>query len=128
MSARSSRAAPRSNWCPTAWCFERLKVRSRADIEAIREAVESTLAPIGHRVYAVVNYDGFAIEPELVDDYMDMVHDVVERFYSGVTRYTTSAFLRMKLGDAMSRRQVAPHIYESADEALAHLRETGRAG
>ena len=36
---------------------------------------------------------------------------------SGVTRYTTSAFLRMKLGDALLKRRVAPHIYESREEA-----------
>ena len=52
-----------------------------------------------------------------------MVRDLADRFYSGVTRYTTSGFLRTKLGDALSRRAVAPHIYESADEARAHLRE-----
>jgi propionate CoA-transferase len=52
-----------------------------------------------------------------------MVRELSDRFYSGATRYTTSGFLRTKLGDAFSRRAVAPHIYESADEARAHLRE-----
>lgn len=52
-----------------------------------------------------------------------MVGDLVERFYSGVTRYTTSGFLRTKLGDALTKRQVAPHIYWSADDARQHLRE-----
>jgi hypothetical protein len=32
----------------------------------------------------------------------------------------------MKLGDALARRDVAPHIYESAAEAREHLRELGR--
>jgi propionate CoA-transferase len=40
-----------------------------------------------------------------------------------VTRYTTSGFLRRKLGEALSDRGVAPHIYESADEAQRHLGE-----
>ena len=52
-----------------------------------------------------------------------MVRDLADRFYSGVTRYTTNGFLRAKLGDALNRRAVAPHIYESAEEARAHLRE-----
>ena len=30
-----------------------------------------------------------------------------------MTRYTTSGFLRTKLGDALSRRAVAPHIFET---------------
>ena len=28
--------------------------------------------------------------------------DVVERYYLGVTRFTTSSFMRAKLGDALS--------------------------
>jgi propionate CoA-transferase len=52
-----------------------------------------------------------------------MVQGLVDRFYHGVTRYTTSSFLRLKLGEALLRRNVAPHIYESAEEARAHLRE-----
>jgi propionate CoA-transferase len=52
-----------------------------------------------------------------------MVHDLVERFNSGVRRYTTSGFLRTKLGGALKHREVAPHICESADEARVHLRE-----
>ena len=59
----------------------------------------------------------------MIDDYSAMVLDLADRFYSAVTRYTTSSFLRTKLGDALNKRAVAPHIYESAEEARAHLRE-----
>jgi len=55
-----------------------------------------------------------------------MVKDVVERFYSGVTRYTTSGFLRVKLGAAFGARALAPHIYETAAEAHQSLTELGR--
>jgi propionate CoA-transferase len=61
--------------------------------------------------------------PEVVDEYTDMVKYLVDHYYSGVTRYTTSTFLRMKLGDALKRRDVAPHIYESSDEARQALRK-----
>jgi propionate CoA-transferase len=50
-----------------------------------------------------------------------MVEQLMARHYRRVTRYTTSNFLRMKLGDALTQRGVAPHIYESAQEALEHL-------
>ena len=101
--------------------FERLDIRRHEDIVDIRAEVEKSLAPIGRKVYAIVNYDGFNIVPELVDAYSAMVKDLTERFYTRVTRYTTSNFLRMKLGDALEERGVAPHIYESAQEALDHL-------
>ncbi len=101
--------------------FERLSVRTPAEVEAIGKAVEARLKPLGRKVYAVVNYDGFSLAPEVEDAYVGMVRDVVNRFYTGVTRYTTSAFLRLKLGHALARRQLAPHIFESAEEAIAHL-------
>ncbi len=103
--------------------FEWLDVRSPADIDSIREQVERRVAQAGHRVYAVVNYDHFSILPELQDAYLDMVKSLVEKHYVDVTRYTTSGFLRHKLGDALARRGLAPHIYESAEEARRHLHD-----
>lgn len=102
--------------------FERLSVRSRSEIRAIVKAVENKLAPLGHRVYAIVNYDNFSIVPELLDEYSAAVRGLMDRFYSGVLRYTTSGFLRMKLGEALERRGVAPHIFESAAEAQSDFR------
>ncbi|HEY5676080.1 MAG TPA: hypothetical protein VIR81_04805 [Myxococcales bacterium] len=101
--------------------LSRLSLNSRSQIDRLCSEVEALLAPLGHKVPAIVNYEGFNISPDLVDDYTEAVRGLVDRFYSGVTRYTTSAFLRMKLGEALSQRGVAPHIYESADEARAHL-------
>jgi propionate CoA-transferase len=103
--------------------FEGHVVRNHKDVERIRKIVETMLSSSGRKVYAIVNYDNFKILPDVIDEYSAMVSDLVDRFYSGVTRYTTSGFLRAKLGDALDRRAVAPHIFESADEARAHLRE-----
>ena len=101
--------------------FEGHTVRSVADVEAIRVAVTQHLAPVGRKVPAIVDYDKFTVLPDVLDAYSDMVRDVAARHYSRVTRYTTSAFLRAKLGEALLQRDVAPHIFESADEALHNL-------
>ncbi len=108
--------------------FEGLEIRDAATIETIRQEVEAKLAGLGKKVYAVVNYDNFVVPPHLLDAYIEMVKDVVERFYSNVTRYTTGTFMRMKLGEALRQRNVAPHIYESQTDARQHLRdkEAGR--
>jgi len=102
--------------------FEGLEIRDAATIQAIRQEVEAKLAGLGKKVYAVVNYDNFMVSPHLLDTYIDTVKGIVERFYSNVTRYTTSAFLRMKLGEALQQRNVAPHIYESHADAHQHVR------
>jgi propionate CoA-transferase len=103
--------------------FERLAVRTQADVDAIEREVEAHLRPIGHRVYAIVNYDHFELAPEVEDAYATMVRGLVERYYDGVSRYTTSGFLRAKLGGALRRRGLAPHVYESPQQALAHVRD-----
>ena len=101
--------------------FSGLAVRTTDDIGCIEAAVEAALQPIGHKVRAIVNYDRFSIVPELIDDYIAMVKAVVERHYHDVTRYTSSTFLRMKLGEALARGDMAPQLYESADEAKGKL-------
>jgi propionate CoA-transferase len=101
--------------------FAGMNVRNEADIVEVLEAVEAALAPIGHKVNAIVNYDRFSIVPELVDDYIGMVKGIMERHYHDVTRYTSSTFLRMKLGEALEKRALASHLYENADEAAANL-------
>jgi len=102
--------------------FEAYAIRTPEDIQAVKDAVSKVLDPVGHRVYAVVNYDNFSIVPELVGPYSDMVKGLVDRYYTGVTRYTTSAFLRMKIGDALKERKMAPHIYETREEAETVLK------
>jgi propionate CoA-transferase len=103
--------------------FERMTVRRLADVEAVREAVESRLAPLDHRVYGVVNYTHFQLDPALEEAWVAMVRGLVDRFYLNVTRYSTSSFLRAKLGPALAARGVAAHVYESAAEARAHLQD-----
>ena len=103
--------------------LENYEIKTLADAEAIRQQVERNLSGLGHKTYAVVNYDNFTIDLDLLDPYTDIIKDLMDRFYSGVTRYTTSAFLRMKLGDALEQRAVAPYIYESVGEARRRVRE-----
>ncbi|MBV8914380.1 MAG: acyl CoA:acetate/3-ketoacid CoA transferase [Acetobacteraceae bacterium] len=106
--------------------FEGLSVRSTEHIAHIQALVEERLRPLGRKVSAVVNYDNFQIAPELWDAYSAMVRYLTDNYYASVTRYTTSAFLRTKLGEALTRREMAPHIYETAEEARRTLRELER--
>ncbi len=105
--------------------FEGHRIRTSEDIQAIEDMVSGICSPLDRKVYTIVNYDNFDILPELVDEYTSMVRRVVRKFYSGVTRYTTNTFLRMKLGDALKKRKLAPHIYETRDEARKALSVSG---
>jgi propionate CoA-transferase len=93
------------------------RVQKPADIEAIREAVFAVFARVGHRFSAIINYDSSDIAPDMADDWFSMAAEVERTCYNHVSRYTTSAFMRLKLGDALARRNVAPHIFETSTDA-----------
>ena len=101
--------------------FQGLKLVSPKDAQDVQEAVERQCQAIGHRVDVVVNYDGFEILEPAMDAYARVVERMVERYYGQVTRYSTSAFLRDKLGSAIRERGLAPHIYETRAEAEAAI-------
>lgn len=105
--------------------FENYQIKNSDDVRDIEEAVSNILQPLGKKVFAIVNYDNFIIYPEIIDEYTTMVRRLMDNYYTGVTRYTTSTFLRMKLGDALQKRNVAPHIYETREEAHKALTKAG---
>lgn len=103
--------------------FEGHAIKTQRDILNIREAVDGILAPLGQKVDAIVNYDHFEIDSDLVGDYMDTVKEIVNTYYTSVTRYTAGTFLRMKLADELKQRNVDSLIYETKDEARQALRK-----
>jgi len=103
--------------------FEGYAVRTLDDVRKVHDQVAAIVAPLNRKVHTIVNYDNFSIAPDVLEAYTDMVKELVDNYYLGVTRYTTSTFLRMKIGDALARRDVAPHIYESRAEAQAALKK-----
>lgn len=96
-------------------------VKTEADINGIKTAIETLLQPLGKKVYAIGNYDGFNINPDLIETYTEMQKYLMQHYFFKVSRYTTSAFLRMKLGESLEKRGLAPHIYESKAEAHQFL-------
>ena len=101
--------------------FQGLKLSSPKDAQDVQTAVERKCLEIGHKVDAIVNYDGFEIQEAAMDAYAEVVKTMSEKYYAHITRYSTSAFLRNKLGAAISERGLAAHIYETRGEAEAAI-------
>ena len=107
--------------------LEGMHVRTRDDVDRVRRVVEDLCQQVGRKVALVVNYDNFEIDPAVSDTYAAMIRYMETHYYTTASRYTTSAFLRLKLGEALSRRRVAPHIFETADEAHKFVGKDGDA-
>ena len=93
--------------------------------ERIRSAVDNLLGPLGRRVNSIVNYDRFQADDDVAEAYLDLVRYVEETYYLKVSRYTTSGFMRLKLGKELARRKVSSHVFESQAEARRHLNGDG---
>jgi len=106
--------------------FEGMSIRSADDIESVRRVFEALCQRIGHKVALVVDYDGFHLDETLSDAYFEMVSALQAKYYSTAVRYTTSAFMRLKLGAELSARRSAAHVFETGDEAAAFAAQHAR--
>jgi propionate CoA-transferase len=100
-----------------------MRVRSSEDVKRIIEAVDNLLGPLGKRVNSIVNYDSFEADQDVMEEYLDAVRYVEKSYYLKVSRYTTSGFMRLKLGKELSERRVSSHVFESRREARKNLEE-----
>ncbi|MFT3802420.1 MAG: malonate decarboxylase subunit alpha [Burkholderiaceae bacterium] len=103
--------------------FEDFEVKTAEDVHEGHDYVRRLLEPLGHKVHVVINYDRFQLDPAVEDLFYDEARKMGEKYYLDTTRYTTSAFMKTKLGDLLGKRGVAAHIYESEEDAKAALSE-----
>ncbi|MGB1214538.1 MAG: acyl CoA:acetate/3-ketoacid CoA transferase [Pikeienuella sp.] len=99
--------------------FEKMRIRTADEIDLVRDAVERACQPYGKRVDVIVNYDGFRIDEVLETAWAEMVRGLTARYYRDVSRYSGSAFMRMKLGEVFPDART--HIFETGAQAQAFL-------
>jgi len=99
--------------------LEGFQVRTIDDVELVRREYERACQEIGRKVHLIANYDGFEIDQTVSDAYFSAIAYLENRYYETASRYTTSAFLRLKLGASLASRDLAPHVFETRAEAQA---------
>ncbi|MEM8869576.1 MAG: CoA-transferase [Pseudomonadota bacterium] len=104
--------------------LEKLRIRNQTDVDRIAVRVRDICDPLGEKVDAIVNYDGTVIYPETENAWVRSVRKLEDRYYRTTTRYSASAFMRMKLGKAFVRENPA-HIFETQAEAQRFLDRKG---
>jgi propionate CoA-transferase len=105
--------------------LENLHFRTRDDVDRLRQVIEPLCQRLGRRVTLVANYDNCQVDPEVADTYAAAISYLQQNYYSQALRYSTSAFMRRKLGEGLSMRGVAAHIVESAEDAQTFVARLG---
>jgi propionate CoA-transferase len=105
--------------------LRQLAIRSERDIERIKAEVEGRVRPLGHPVYAIVNYRGCRIDPSVLGSYRRMVESLEASCYLGVTRYGLSGRLTPD-PEAEGRGNPTQSPWAAARRPLALAGERGR--
>ena len=92
------------------------------DLSAYEKRIRTFFGALGKRVNLVANYDGFSVRPRLSVKFADLVSKLQADYYLTATRYTTSTFLRQKMGSDLKNRSISPHIFETQAEAQAFVK------
>ena len=98
-----------------------IEIHSEADLEAFREALEVFLQKLNQKVNLISNHDGMSVAPRLASKWADLLSRLESEYYLTACRYSTSPFLRQKLGQDLKKRAIAPHIFETREEAADYL-------
>ncbi len=102
-----------------------LAIITPEDLTTVKRGLRRFFESIGQRVNIISNYDGVEIGQEVYQGYADLLRELEEKFYITATRYTTSAFMRQKLGSGLKDRSIRPHIFETQAEAEAYMADSG---
>jgi propionate CoA-transferase len=101
--------------------LEGWNARTKKDIDELRKTLVEASEKVGKRVNSVVNHDGWKINEALYDDYAEMIEYMSKHYYLTTTRYATSAFARLKMKEALTRRGLQPHVFERREAAETFL-------
>jgi len=98
-----------------------LDIVSKDDLTEVDEAFNKFFKGLGRKVNIVANHDGMSVAPRLASRFANLLSQLEYDYYLTATRYTTSAFLRQKLGEDLKQRSIQPHIFETKQEASDYI-------
>ncbi len=101
--------------------FNGLELETQEDVDNIEKIVEETCLDVGKKVNTIINYNGFRVDDNLFDAYMEMGHAIIKRYYLKVARHNTNDETRSKFEAEYHRRDLKANIFSSRDDAVGFL-------
>ncbi len=98
-----------------------LDIATKEDLAKLDRELNKFFKSLGHKVNIVSNHDGISVAPRLASKFANLLSQLEYDYYLTATRYTTSAFLRQKLGEDLKQRSIQPHIFETKQEASDYI-------
>lgn len=106
--------------------FAGLRIARRAQVDEMAGYVRTAYDQQGRRIYAVVNYEGTEIAPEIVDYYGERIKDLADRYGIATVRYSASGLTRSVLRYLGAAKDLESNIFATRAEAINAIWEMER--
>jgi PAS domain S-box-containing protein len=103
--------------------FAGLKIESREQVDEMAGIVRESVERNGGRVYAVVNYEGTEIAPEIVRYYGERIKALQDRYAMTTVRYSSSGLTRSVLRYLGAAFDLESNIFTTREEAIRAIQE-----
>ena len=77
----------------------------------------------GRRAYAIVNYEGTEIAPEIIDYYGESIKELYDRYSLTTVRYSSSGLTRSVLRYLGAAKDLESNIFATREEAIRAIEE-----
>jgi signal transduction histidine kinase len=106
--------------------FTGLKIESRAQVDEMEVIVQGIYGKHGRRFYAVVNYEGTEIAPEIIEYYGERIKKLYDLYGIATVRYSSSGFTRSVLRYLGAAKDLESNIFATRAEAIRAIHEIER--
>lgn len=106
--------------------FAGLRIDSRDQVDVMSDCVREAYEGQGRRIYAIVNYEGTEIAPELIDYYGERIKELADKYGIGTVRYSSSGFTRSMLRYLGAAKDLESNIFATREEAIDAISEIDR--
>ena len=103
--------------------FAGLKIESREQVDEMEAIVHGVYGEHGRRFYAVVNYEGTEIAPEIIDYYGERIKKLYDLYGIATVRYSSSGFTRSVLRYLGAAKDLESNIFATRAEAIRAIQE-----
>ncbi len=103
--------------------FAGLRIETREQVDETRRLVREILERRGRRAYAIVNYEGTEIAPEIVDYYGESIKELYDRYSLTTVRYSSSGLTRSVLRYLGAAKDLESNIFATREEAIRAIDE-----
>lgn len=100
-----------------------LRIETREQVEEMGRMVRATLESRGRRAYAIVNYEGTEIAPEIMDYYGESIKGLYDRYSLKTVRYSSSGLTRSVLRYLGAAKDLESNIFATREEAIRAIQE-----